>query len=106
MVDIQTELAYQKPPTIFQNKKRVQLGETGKEKLPRYNNIGLGFKTPKEAINGTYTDKKCPFICNISIWRQILSGAVTKMNIDYLHYICKYNRFEKCHKNIYLHLSP
>ena len=37
MVDIQTEHAYQKQPTIFQNKKRVLLGETGKEKLPRYN---------------------------------------------------------------------
>ena len=49
MADIQTERAYQKQPTIFQNKKRVLLGETGKEKLPRYyKNIGLGFKTPKE----------------------------------------------------------
>lgn len=46
---LQTERAYQKQPTIFQNKKRVLLGETGKEKLPRYyKNIGLGFKTPKE----------------------------------------------------------
>ncbi|KFO97813.1 40S ribosomal protein S11, partial [Calypte anna] len=46
----QTERAYQKQPTIFQNKKRVLLGEGGKEKLPRYyKNIGLGFKTPKEA---------------------------------------------------------
>uniref|UniRef100_A0A8I3ZZP7 Uncharacterized protein n=1 Tax=Callithrix jacchus TaxID=9483 RepID=A0A8I3ZZP7_CALJA len=35
MADIQTERAYQKQPTIFQNKKRVLLGETGKEKLPR-----------------------------------------------------------------------
>uniref|UniRef100_A0A673U872 Uncharacterized protein n=1 Tax=Suricata suricatta TaxID=37032 RepID=A0A673U872_SURSU len=34
MADIQTERAYQKQPTIFQNKKRVLLGETGKEKLP------------------------------------------------------------------------
>lgn len=45
----QTERAYQKQPTIFQNKKRVLLGEGGKEKLPRYyRNVGLGFKTPKE----------------------------------------------------------
>ncbi|XP_006884981.1 PREDICTED: 40S ribosomal protein S11-like [Elephantulus edwardii] len=41
-------------------KKRVVLGETGKEKLPRYyKNIGLAFKTPKEAIEGTCIDKKC-----------------------------------------------
>ena len=34
--DIQTERAYQKQLTNFQNKKRVLLGETGKEKLPLY----------------------------------------------------------------------
>uniref|UniRef100_A0A8P0PP54 Small ribosomal subunit protein uS17 n=1 Tax=Canis lupus familiaris TaxID=9615 RepID=A0A8P0PP54_CANLF len=115
MADIQTERAYQKQPTIFQNKKRVLLGETGKEKLPRYyKNIGLGFKTPKEAIEGTYIDKKCPFTGNVSIRGRILSGVVTKMKMqrtivirrDYLHYIRKYNRFEKRHKNMSVHLSP
>ena len=25
---------------------------------------------------------------------------------DYLHYICKYNRFEERHKNISVQLSP
>ena len=113
MADIQTERAYQKQPTIFQNKKRVLLGETGKEKLPRYyKNIGLGFKTPKEAIEGTYIDKKCPFTGNVSIRGRILSGVVTKMKMqrtfvirgDYLHYIRKYNRFEKRHKNMSVHL--
>ncbi|EPQ15990.1 40S ribosomal protein S11 [Myotis brandtii] len=112
---IRTERAYQKQPTIFQNKKRVLLGETGKEKLPRYyKNIGLGFKTPKEAIEGTYIDKKCPFTGNVSIRGRILSGVVTKMKMqrtivirrDYLHYIRKYNRFEKRHKNMSVHLSP
>ena len=54
MADIQMEPAYQKQPTIFQNKKRVLLGETGKEKLPwYYKNIGLDFRMHKEAIEGT-----------------------------------------------------
>lgn len=48
----QTERAYQKQPTIFQNKKRVLVaagGKEGKEKLPRYHkSVGLGFKTPRE----------------------------------------------------------
>lgn len=48
----QTERAYQKQPTIFQNKKRVLATEGGKEvkeKLPRYHkSVGLGFKTPRE----------------------------------------------------------
>uniref|UniRef100_A0A8C6XYP4 Small ribosomal subunit protein uS17 N-terminal domain-containing protein n=1 Tax=Naja naja TaxID=35670 RepID=A0A8C6XYP4_NAJNA len=103
MADTQTERAYQKQPTIFQNKKRVLLGDAGKEKLPRYyKNIGLGFKTPKEvpagggregrrwgvgaagvtcvslpplqAIEGSYIDKKCPFTGNVSIRGRILSG--------------------------------
>ncbi|XP_070799163.1 olfactory receptor 52P1 isoform X1 [Pituophis catenifer annectens] len=95
--------------------KRVLLGDAGKEKLPRYyKNIGLGFKTPKEAIEGSYIDKKCPFTGNVSIRGRILSGVVTKMKMqrtivirrDYLHYIRKYNRFEKRHKNMSVHLSP
>uniref|UniRef100_G1SBN6 Small ribosomal subunit protein uS17 N-terminal domain-containing protein n=1 Tax=Nomascus leucogenys TaxID=61853 RepID=G1SBN6_NOMLE len=115
MADIQTERAHQKQPTIFQNKKRVLLGEAGKEKLPRYyKNIGLGFKTPKEAIEGTYIDKKCPFTGYVSIRGRILSGVVTEMKMqrttvirrDYLHYIHQYNRFEKRHKNMSVHLSP
>ena len=49
-----------------------------------------------------------------SIRGRILSGVVTKMKMqrtivirrDYLHYIRKYNRFEKRHKNMSVHLSP
>ncbi|XP_048377408.1 40S ribosomal protein S11 isoform X1 [Stegostoma tigrinum] len=115
MADNQTERAYQKQPTIFQNKKRALVGEGSKEKLPRYyRNVGLGFKTPREAIDGTYIDKKCPFTGNVSIRGRILTGVVTKMKMqrtivirrDYLHYIRKYNRFEKRHKNMSVHLSP
>ncbi|KAJ8795948.1 hypothetical protein J1605_002710 [Eschrichtius robustus] len=96
MADIQTERAYQKQLTNFQNKKRVLLGETGKEKLPLYyKNIGLGFKTPKETMEGAYIAKKCPFTGNVSIRGWIQSGVVTKMKMqrtvvihqDYLHYI-------------------
>ncbi|KAK2082936.1 30S ribosomal protein S11, chloroplastic [Saguinus oedipus] len=109
------ERAYQKQPIVFQNKKKVLLGETGKEKLLQYyKNLGLGFRTPKEATEGTYIDKKCPFTANVSIQGQIISGMVTKMKRrrttvirqDYLHYICKYNGFKKSHKNMPVHLSP
>ncbi|XP_013878983.1 small ribosomal subunit protein uS17 [Austrofundulus limnaeus] len=118
MAEAQTERAYQKQPIIFQNKKRVLVVEgvkEGKEKIPRYHkSVGLGFKTPREAIEGTYIDKKCPFTGNVSIRGRILSGVVTKMKMqrtivirrDYLHYIRKYNRFEKRHKNLSVHLSP
>ncbi|KAK5884588.1 hypothetical protein CesoFtcFv8_018392 [Champsocephalus esox] len=79
-------------------------------------NVTVGECRPlsKTAIDGTYIDKKCPFTGNVSIRGRILSGVVTKMKMqrtivirrDYLHYIRKYNRFEKRHKNISVHLSP
>jgi small subunit ribosomal protein S11e len=82
-----------------------------------YKDVGLGFKTPPEAINGTYigvcahsapleqpiddarTDKKCPFTSEVSIRGRILTGRVvsTKMTRtiiirrDYLHYVPKYS---------------
>ena len=54
----------------------------GKAGTRYYKNVGLGFKTPKEAIEGNYIDKKCPFTGNVSIRGRILSGVVksTKMN--------------------------
>ena len=86
-----------------------------------FKNVGLGFKTPKEASEGTYIDKKCPFTGNVSIRGRIVKyyyktyrGMVisTKMNRtvvirrNYLHFVQKYKRFEKRHKNISVHLSP
>ncbi|XP_041053171.1 40S ribosomal protein S11-like [Carcharodon carcharias] len=114
MADIQTERAYQKQPTIFQNKKRALVAEGNKEKLPcYYRNVGLGFNTPRGAINGTNIDKKCPFTGNVSIQGRILTSVMTKMKMrtivihrGYLHYIRKYNHFEKRHKNMSVHLSP
>ena len=79
-----------------------------------YKSIGLGFKIPKAAMEGSYVDKKCPFTGNVSIRGRILKGMVisTKMNRtivirrDYLNWCGKYRRFEKRHKNMSVHLSP
>ena len=76
--------------------------------------IGLGFKTPQDAKEGLYIDKKCPWTGNVSIRGKMLRGVVvsTKMKRtvvirrDYLHYIKKYNRYEKRHKNVPAHCSP
>jgi small subunit ribosomal protein S11e len=67
-----------------------------------------------QAIEGTYIDKKCPFTSNVSIRGCILSGVVTKNKMqrtivvrrDYLHFVSKYRRYEKRHKNISAHCSP
>lgn len=74
----------------------------------------MGYKTPKTAIDGTYIDKKCPFTGTVSIRGKILTGTVvsTKMHRtiiirrEYLHYVPKYNRYEKRHKNLAAHVSP
>ncbi|KAG5221917.1 ribosomal protein S17-domain-containing protein [Salix suchowensis] len=97
------EKAYQKQH-LFQNAKIRGKKVSTKEKR-WYKDVGLGFKTPADAINGTYIgywnnrkDKKCPFTGDVSIRGRILTGKVvsTKMTRtiiirrDYLHYIPKY----------------
>ncbi|CAG2180243.1 unnamed protein product, partial [Oppiella nova] len=110
----QNERAFQKQPTINLNRKPV-IGKQKVRKSVRYvRNVGLGFKTPRDALEGTYIDKKCPFTGNVAIRGRILRGVVVKMKMqrtivirrDYLHYIRKYNRFEKRHRNMSVHLSP
>mmetsp|Transcript_25280 Transcript_25280/g.64086 ORF Transcript_25280/g.64086 Transcript_25280/m.64086 type:complete len:150 (-) Transcript_25280:452-901(-) len=91
---------------------KIIKGQNKKKK--NFRNIGLGLKTPPEATKKNFTDKKCPFTGNISIRGRIIRGRVvsTKMNRtvivrrDYLHWIAKYKRFEKRHKNIPCHCSP
>lgn len=108
----QAERSFQRQPAIFLNAKRS---------MPKYGirkrwckNVGLGFKTPREATEGTYIDKKCPFTSDVSIRGRVLTGTVisTKMKRtvvirrEYLHFIPKYARFEKRHTNFAAHCSP
>jgi len=59
-------------------------------------------------------DKKCPFTGEVSIRGRILTGTVvsTKMHRtliirrEYLHFVPKYSRYEKRHKNLAAHVSP
>jgi small subunit ribosomal protein S11e len=109
----QHEKAYQKQAAVFVARKRA-IGNKRQKPMRFVRNVGLGIKTPDAAIEGTYVDKKCPFTGDVSIRGRILKGLVlsTKMKRtiivrrDYLHYISKYRRFEKRHKNIAVHCSP
>ena len=114
----QTEKAFQKQDAVFAGKKqskRVKGSKKNKAGVDRYyRNIGLGFKTPQEAIDGTYVDKKCPWTGSVNIRGKFLTGVIKTAKMkntviirkDYLHYIKKYNRFEKRHKNTPIHVSP
>ncbi|KAJ2900401.1 hypothetical protein MKZ38_002458 [Zalerion maritima] len=112
---VQSERAFQKQPHIFLNSKvKAKSARPGKNGRRWYKDVGLGFKTPQAAIQGQYIDKKCPFTGLVSIRGRILTGTVvsTKMHRtlivrrEYLHYIAKYNRYEKRHKNLAAHVSP
>ncbi|PHH63332.1 hypothetical protein CDD81_6106 [Ophiocordyceps australis] len=112
---VQSERAFQKQPHIFQNSKvKAKSARPGKGGRRWYKDVGLGFRTPKTAIEGSYIDKKCPFTGLVSIRGRILTGTVvsTKMHRtviirrEYLHFIPKYSRYEKRHKNLAAHVSP
>jgi len=114
MTDVQTEKAFQRQDAVPLVTRRL-IGKKKSGKVVRYyKDIGLGFKTPRTAIDGNYIDKKCPFTGKVSIRGTILKGVVvsTKMmrtiviRRDYLHFIRKYNRYEKRHSNIAAHCSP
>merc|ERR1711943_102926 len=116
MTEVQSERAYLKQSHIgtAQLKGIFKKRTPGKDGYRYYKSVGLGFKTPREAIEGTYIDKKCPFTGNVSIRGRILTGLIHSMKMkrtlvirrDYLHFIKKYQRYEKRHKTLSAHVSP
>ncbi|CAI7603463.1 unnamed protein product [Penicillium bialowiezense] len=111
---VQSERAFQKQPHIFLNTKAKASSKKSTAGRRWYKDVGLGFRTPKAAIEGTYIDHKCPFTGTVSIRGRVLTGKVvsTKMHRtlvirrEYLHYVPKYNRYERRHKNLSAHVSP
>jgi small subunit ribosomal protein S11e len=52
---VQSERAFQKQPHIFQNSKtKTKSTRPGKGGRRWYKDVGLGFRTPKAAIEGSY----------------------------------------------------
>ncbi|KAK5090604.1 40S ribosomal protein S11-B [Lithohypha guttulata] len=113
---VQSERAFQKQPHIFLNSKAksAKSKRVGKGGRRWFKDVGLGFRTPRTAIEGQYIDKKCPFTGMVSIRGRILTGTVvsTKMHRtiiirrEYLHFVPKYARYEKRHSNLAAHVSP
>ncbi|KAK1417584.1 hypothetical protein QVD17_26714 [Tagetes erecta] len=104
----QTEKAFLKQPK-FQEKWQ------GEEAWERWKQL-MSFHqlTDLDYILGTYIDKKCPFTGDVSIRGRILAGTCHSAKMvrtiivrrDYLHYVNKYQRYEKRHSNIPAHISP
>lgn len=110
----QVEKSFQKQPTVFVGRKRVLGKKLKQNQLRFWRSVGLGVKTPATAIEGTYIDKKCPFTGSVSIRGRILRGVVTSTKMkrtltirrSYMHYVRKYNRYEKRHSQVSAHVSP
>ncbi|KAG8375821.1 hypothetical protein BUALT_Bualt10G0140200 [Buddleja alternifolia] len=111
----QTEKAFLKQPKVFLCSKKSGKGKApGKGGNRYWKSIGLGFKTPREAVEGTYIDKKCPFTGDVSIRGRIIAGTCHSAKMmrtiivrrNYLHWVKKYQRYEKRHSNIPAHISP
>ncbi|XWS73021.1 hypothetical protein CRYUN_Cryun02cG0090200 [Craigia yunnanensis] len=127
----QTEKAFLKQPKVFLSSKKSGKGKRpGKGGNRFWKSIGLGFKTPREAIEGLFSFQ-FPFLfllCLLmNLHRQempihrhgfvrgrILAGTCHSAKMmrtiivrrNYLHYIKKYQRYEKRHSNIPAHISP
>merc|ERR1712178_209318 len=114
LMDIQDKKAFQAQPHMTSVKCR-KLSRSSSKGSRYVKDVGLGYKTPKAAIEGKYIDKKCPFTGDVSIRGKILKGIVKSagkmtntitVRRDYLHYIKKNNRYEKRHKMVSAHCSP
>ncbi|EPY33765.1 small subunit ribosomal protein S11e [Strigomonas culicis] len=112
---IQHEKAYQRQTAVNENLHRPSKKHVNASGHIRYfKKVGLGFKTPKAAINGKYIDRKCPFTSNVVIRGRLLRGLVHSKKMkrtliirrNYLHFIKKYQRYQKRHKSLAVHCSP
>jgi small subunit ribosomal protein S17 len=73
-------------------------------------NIGIDVKPPEKICN----DKNCPFHGSLPVRGKILEGIVVSakssktaiVRRDYLHYLPKYERYEKRHSRIPAHNPP
>lgn len=73
-------------------------------------NIGIEAKPPKNFC----TDKNCPWHGSLSVRGKILEGVVVSAKAqktvivrrDYLHYLPKYERYERRHSRIPAHNPP
>ena len=91
------------------------MGHSG---FSRSRDLGIRKSTGAHGTSTQYlhglADKKCPFTGLVSIRGRILTGTVvsTKMHRtlvirrEYLHFIPKYSRYERRHKNLSAHVSP
>ena len=77
LLSSQNQRAFQKQDNIFVGKKRVVGAKKATVRETRYyKSVGLGIKTPRSAIEGTYVDKKCPWTGSVNIRGKFMTGVI------------------------------
>ncbi|KAI5184921.1 small subunit ribosomal protein S11e [Nematocida homosporus] len=110
--DLSKHKKYPQQTSIFNNPYNIARGVATFKRHVK--SIGLGYKTPATAINGTYIDKKCPFTSDVTIRGTIFKGEIVSLKQErtavvvkrYLHYHKKYMRYERRNTRFNVHLSP
>ncbi|KAF8088941.1 hypothetical protein N665_0525s0001, partial [Sinapis alba] len=51
---------FKQPKVVLSSKKSGKGKRPGKSGNSFWKNVGLGFKTPRDGIEGNYIDRKCP----------------------------------------------
>jgi len=80
------------------------------EKKVEAKNIGLNIKAPEEKCN----DENCPFHGSLPVRGQVITGVVSSVKMqdsilvkkEYMHYIPKYQRYEKRTSTYPAHCPP
>ena len=73
-------------------------------------NIGLNVKTPTKSCN----DNNCPFHSNLPVRGQVITGVVSSIKMqnsilvkrEYMHFVPKYERYEKRTSSYAAHCPP
>ena len=80
------------------------------EEKEKTRDIGLNIKAPEKICE----DKNCPFHGSLSVRGQVITGIVDSMKMqnsilvkkDFMHYVPKYERYEKRSSKITAHCPP
>ena len=114
-VEDDRDKTYQEQWMVFGSSKVAPKRHVNRNGERRYwKSVGLGFATPRAAVEGSYVDKKCPWTSNTAVRGRIMRGIVRSNKMkrtvalrrDYMKFVPKYSRFEKRHSSFSAHLSP
>jgi len=91
-------------------KRPAKVKKLKKKEKPKHRDIGVDVKAPER----TCDDPNCPFHGTLSVRGQVFQGVVEKnkmdrtvvVKVERLHYVKKYERYERKYKKFSAHAPP